>query len=59
MNTAKLEKWDIHEQLKSHNDADIAYYISVAAEENDPDYFIQAIKNAAIARGIIPRDQKD
>ena len=56
MNTAKLEKWDATD---IGDDEDIVYYLQAALEENDPDYFIQAIKNAAIARGIIPRDQKD
>ena len=59
MNTAKLEKWDIHDQLKSHSDADVAGYLQAVAEENDPEFFKLALKDAAIARGIIPRDQKD
>ncbi len=46
----KLSAWDVIDYLSSEED--IAAYLEAAAEENDPDFMVHAIKDVARARGM-------
>ena len=52
----KLSKWDIVDYLDSEEA--IAAYLRAAAEENDPEFMVQAINDVARARGMNELAQK-